>query len=121
MTVLDQISSIPDGVRHIYHWLGEGGNVVDQETAQARANTCNTCAYNIGGLSVTAVAGIAIKKQLELKNHLKLRVDGEKRLKMCGTCGCQLKLLVWEPQERVKSQMIPAEAVLVPDFCWKNK
>lgn len=119
MNIWDEIKRIPDGTRHLADWLGSGGSVVDPATAQHRANTCLTCGLNQPGATVTKAVALAIKAQLGVKNKLKLRVDGEKRLHSCDACGCVLRLLVWEPQDRVESQITDEERVKLPSMCWK--
>lgn len=124
MTLLDQIRHIPDGVKHIGEWLGEGGEVVSKATAQERADLClkgyngELCPFNAQGLKVSGPVAAAIKKHLEIKNGLKLRVDGEKRLGSCEACGCELRLLIWQTQDRIRLQSNDEE---LPDFCWKLK
>lgn len=121
MRIWDQIKHIPGGIGHLTDWLGSGGSVVDQETAQHRANTCQTCALNKRGSPVTTAVALAIRGQLGVKNKLKLRVDGEKGLHNCDACGCVLRLLVWQPQERIEMQISEDEMMKLPSFCWKVK
>ena len=116
--LLDQVRHIPDGAKHIKDWLGSGGQVVSYQEAQGRANTCLTCAKNKKGFQVTSVVAMAIKKHLEIKNSMKLRVNGEKRLGACEACGCQLRLLIWQTQDRIRMQ---SEGEELPEFCWKLK
>jgi hypothetical protein len=121
MNLLQKAASIPNGVKHITEWLGSGGTVVSQADAQERANICLKCPKNVSGLAVTKAVALAIKAHLETKNQLRLRVQGEKSLHSCEACGCVLRLLVWEPQDRVQSQLTDGEVEQLPDNCWKLK
>lgn len=119
MNLLDQARKIPDGVKHITEWLGAGGTVCGVDEAQKRADICKTCPKNEKGFVVTTAVAMAIKKHLELKNHLKLRVQGEKKLNTCKVCGCVLRLIIWEKIELIRSQMSEEERSATPSHCWK--
>ncbi len=121
MSILEQAKKIPNGVKQITEWLGDGGKVVDPAVAQRRADICLRCPKNVPGHPVTEVVGLAIRAHLSLKNQLKLRVNGEKSLHLCGVCGCVLRLLVHEPQERVVMGLTDDEISKLPDNCWKLK
>ncbi len=117
--LFERVKQLGLGVVHIKEWLGEDGKIVDPKTAQDRANTCQTCALNRPGDPVSTAVALAIRAQLGVKNQLKLRVKGEKGLKKCNACGCVLRLLIWEPQARVESQITEEEMAKLPSFCWK--
>lgn len=119
MSLLEQARHIPHGLKVIAEWLGSGGEVVDKETAQARANICLECPQNAQGSGVTTAVAGAIKRHLEVKNKLGLRVDGSKKLKTCQSCGCVLNLLIWQKQEKVESELNDTEKENLPAFCWK--
>jgi hypothetical protein len=110
---------IAHGIKVIYEWLGEGGSVVDSDIAQHRANVCLKCPHNIYGYPVSGAVANAIKRHLEVKNEIGLRVEGEKRLNTCEFCGCVLRLLIWEQQDRVISHLTDLEKTKSPDYCWK--
>jgi len=119
MNLWDRAKQIKHGIEVISEWLGDGGQVVDQETAQKRANICLKCPLNVPTVVVVDAVARAIKKHLSVKNELALRVEGEKSLHTCQACGCVLRLLVWEPQSRVKVNMTPEETEKTPSHCWK--
>lgn len=119
LNLFDQVKNIAHGVQSITEWLGSGGVVVDQETAQKRANVCLTCPNNIPSIIVTEAVAMAIKRHLSVKNEVGLRVDGEKSLHSCSVCSCVLKLLIWEPQSNVTAQMTETEKAKLPAHCWK--
>lgn len=97
MSIFQRVAQIANGLTILNEWVGSGGVPVDKELAQARANVCVGCPLNTDGGDVTDAIADAIKQQIELKNQLELRVDGEKRLKACQACGCVMRLKVWVP------------------------
>lgn len=119
MNLWEAVKTIPGGINHLKDWLGDGGQITDPKTAQHRANTCITCGLNKPGLSVTTAVALAVRAQLGVKNQLRLRVSGEKRLHSCQACGCVLRLLIWEPQDRVESHITDEERAKLPGMCWK--
>ena len=119
MNIVDRAKRIAHGVQVISEWLGEGGHVVDQEVAQHRANVCLKCPNNDAGFAPATATALAIRKHLEVKNKIGLRVEGEKSIHTCAACSCVLRLLIWEPQDRVKRHMTEIEKSRTPDFCWK--
>ena len=121
MNLLAKVKTMVDGVKNLTIWVGSGGVVVAQEVAQARADICFTCPLNRRGMGVTAEVAEATLKFLEFKNSLDLRVEREAELHHCFGCGCVLKLLIWEPQDRILSQMTGEETAITPGFCWKMK
>lgn len=121
MSIWEQVKTMADGVKNLTLWIGAGGDVVSQDEAQTRANICFTCPLNKRGMGVTAEVAEATLKFLEFKNSLKLRVEREDELHHCAGCGCVLKLLIWETQNRVQSQMTSEETHVTPEFCWKIK
>lgn len=121
MNLIDQAKAIPHGIQSIKEWLGSGGIAVDPETSQARADICLTCDENKESNFITESVALAIRRHLEVKNKVGLRVLGEKSLGTCGVCNCVLRLLVHEPQENVKRQMSKEEVEATPKHCWKLK
>jgi hypothetical protein len=126
MSILEKAKHIPHGVSVISKWLGSGGEVVDQQTAQARANVCcgtnpteAKCANNVSTSPATGAVAAAVKSYLGIKNKLGLKVGGEDELGTCQACGCVLKLIVWEPQTKVQREITDEERPRLPSWCWK--
>lgn len=119
MNIWSQVKNIPHGAKVIAEWLGDGGQVCDPAEAQRRADICLECAHNKQGLTLTQEVAKAVKLYLGVKNKLRLRVKGEKRLGACAVCTCQLRLLVHEPIDKVRAAIQPGENY--PAFCWKIK
>jgi hypothetical protein len=121
VNLIAKVKTMVDGAKNLTLWVGSGGEVVSQEVAQERANVCFTCPLNQRGMGVTAEVAEATLKFLEFKNSLDLRVEREAELHHCFGCGCVLKLLIWEPQTRIVSQVTGEEKAVTPFFCWKLK
>ena len=119
--LFDAVSSIPRGVETIREWLGEGGIPVDPATAQRRANICLECPKNVPPNIVTQSVALAIRRHLEVKNKLGMRVDGEKRLGKCDVCQCMLRLKIHVPIGIVRRQMPPGEFDAYPAPCWQTE
>jgi hypothetical protein len=116
MSLIDQAKQIANGARLLTEWLGSGGHPVERELAQQRADTCLRCPKNIKGWKMTAAIATAVKAQIELKNHLRLRVHGERSLHTCEACLCQLRLKIWTPLRIVLPE--PENRSKYWDRCW---
>lgn len=121
MNLLDQAKAIPHGIRVISEWLGSGAQICDSAEAQRRADVCLKCPKNVAGLEITKAVALAIKEHLGVKNKLNLRVNGEKSLHTCDVCLCVLRLQIWHPIDKVRSELDEAELRKLPAHCWKNK
>ncbi len=121
MNLLAKVATMVDGVTNLTTWVGSGGVVVDPSEAQSRADICLNCPHNQPDSNLNEVVAKAVKKFLSFKNDLDLRVQGERSLFSCTGCGCQLRLLIWEPAERIKTQMTGEELAVAPAYCWKRK
>jgi hypothetical protein len=118
MNLLQRATAYRQGIRILSDWVGDGGVVVSKEQAQLRADTCLGCNENKAGwVAVEAVAS-AIREQVELKNDLDLRVEGEKSLHTCAVCVCPIKLKVWTPIEYCVKYMAKQEKEQFPSHCW---
>ncbi len=99
--VLDRAKQFSDGVAIITEWLGSGARIVAKELAQKRANICIECPMNQAESFLSETIASAIKRQVEIKSKLELRVDGEKKLHTCSACGCSTPLKIWLPIENI--------------------
>lgn len=112
----ERVAQFAEGARILTDWLGSGAITVDPATAQRRADICLKCPMNVNESFTAEAIAAAVRKQVEIKNHLQLRVDGEKGLHTCTACGCVTRLKVWVPLERI----LP-DAEELPKFdpgCW---
>lgn len=119
--LFDQVRHIPHGAVTIAEWVGSGGQVASHDEAQTRADVCLECPLNGRSNPVTAAVAAAVRRHLEIKNKIGLRVQGEKRLGACEACGCILRLQIWQPYDKVQSEMTDDERAKLPEHCWKLK
>jgi hypothetical protein len=85
-------------------WLGDGGQPVPQEQANARAAVCVACPKNQPHhlyeiLTVPAV--VEVERQLELRDKMKLHAQDEDKLHICEACWCVLRLKVHTPLKHI--------------------
>jgi len=104
------------GIPNITGWIADG-RVVEPEEAQRRANICLFCPNNVNASTAISIVASGVRRLLEMKNKLGLRVAGEHRLGQCSVCQCVLKLQVHEPLELVEKQRNKEHAF--PSHCWK--
>lgn len=119
MNLFRRASTYIKGVDIIRDWLGNDGVVVEQSLSQFRANICLECPENQQGGKLAESVANAVKEHLELKNNLELRVVGEKSLKRCNVCLCELRLKVHVPLTIIKRHMTPTEFEKYPAHCWQ--
>lgn len=122
-TFLDNLRSFATAAKN---YMMNGGDLVDQNTANVRGVTCAGCHNNVpdkqarqgpggcGKCGAGAVsAGIALVRGIALGAR---RTPSDEKLKACFLCGCDLKLKVWLP---VKYFDPKCENVnKYPTFCW---
>src|SRR5262249_27257680 len=113
MNLLEKIRGDIEGVKALTDWLGDG-SPVSEMVAEARSCRCivgndgNPCPLNRSPKwweFAKTIASEWIRAELELKNHMKLRVQREDDLHMCAACGCCLPLKVWTPIEHIKNHL----------------
>ena len=80
MNLIERAKQFKVGAETIMEWLGAGAITVHPTLAQGRADVCLKCPLNVHESSITEAMAAAIKKQVEIKNKLQLRVNGEKFL-----------------------------------------
>ncbi len=110
-----------DGRRILVDWLGTGASPVAIAQAQARAEVCATCPENKPGhafLKLTADTVRAIAEQMQAKDAMKLRVEGEERLHACAVCACPLPLKVHVPLATILSHTDGKTLNAFPPHCW---
>jgi hypothetical protein len=130
VNLLEEFRNDVEGLKLLNDWLVSGGDTVSQIHAEHRAITCtmgangDPCPLNKEpGWWDRAKSIIAntIKMQLEMKQHLKLRVSSEEGLAMCSACGCCLKLKVFTPIEHIKAHTSPENIAKTPGYCWMRQ
>lgn len=98
-------------------WLGEDG--LPSPHAQTRANTCLACPKHEHAAWEELYKGAVaepIRRHMEMRSHLMLRVEGESELHLCGLCRCVMKLKVHVPLD-VARRNTP-DWHNFPDNCW---
>lgn len=120
--LLEKVRSIPRGVETIREWLGtDDGACVPQELAQKRADVCLKCPRNELGGFVSEIVAEAVKRHLEIKSDLGMRVSGEKQLGRCRMCECQMRLKIWVPLSIVRKHLTPEQYDSAPTPCWQTE
>ena len=108
----------------LWNWKLSGSQLVDQNTANLRADICGSCHNNIASIDVKKGCGPCQKMGNKALNSLREQIidknttTNDAQLLTCGICGCDLKLSVWIPNQ-VLLQSTDANAY--PEFCWKKK
>jgi hypothetical protein len=121
MKLMERVRQFARGAETLQDWLGHHGIPVHRTLAQTRADVCLKCPNNQQGYQLTdSVAGV-IHHTVEIKNHLQLRVRGEKSLHTCSSCQCVLRLKVWVPIEFISRHTTEEETSQLPEFCWQRK
>lgn len=122
MNLLDIANQYKDGVETLKDWLGSGGEVVSHDEAERRSLVCLTCPQNLSPRwwerFLTDPIAIAIRKQLEIKNHAQLRVINEEDMHVCRACGCCIPAKLWTPIEHIKAHTSMETLSKAPAHCW---
>ena len=116
MNWTERASQIVNGAKVLADWIGHGGIPVEKEVAQSRADICLRCPKHVKDWALLESAADAIKRQIEVKNHLDLHVRGEKSLHFCAGCGCVCRLKIWLPLENILPE--PEERAKFDPNCW---
>lgn len=97
----------------VWHWVRDGGKLVDRSLADRRSEICATCPNNkfVGGCfgckGVTSIIN-------ELKGDSTSKF--EDKLQSCSVCCCVLSVKVFIPREVMEDPSIE-----YPSWCWMNK
>lgn len=108
----------------LWNWKLGGSQLVDQNTANLRAETCVACHNNVASGDVRKGCGVCQKVGNKALDSLRTKIIDEnhtpsdRRLLTCGICGCDLKISVWIPNDVLVSK---EDANAYPEFCWKKK
>ncbi len=123
MNLLQKLKDDAAGLAILRDWLGEGGEPVPPETAEARSAVCVTCDQNhvVNYTKLKLTAAALIKHGLELKNDHSLTVSNEPELNVCQACCCVLSLKVWVPVNHIRAHTTDAQLAQLPPHCWMRK
>lgn len=108
----------------LWNFKLSGSPLVDQNTANIRAQTCVSCHNNIASGDVKkGGCGVCQKMGNAALNGIRADIIGNNNtpvdpyLLTCGICGCDLKMSVWIPNV----VLVNVEDVnAYPAFCWKK-
>lgn len=127
MSIASEIRNDINGLEALHDWLGSAGVPAHPIVAQGRADRCTKgndgepCPMNAAPLwwekAKEAVADW-IRKELEIKNNMRLHVAAEEQLNMCKACGCCLPLKVWAPRDVIKEHTTKTVIDKTPSYCW---
>lgn len=118
MRLIDRVRNYKRGTEILNDWLSSECRVVDSETANKRAAICIKCPLQVSDWKITEAIAVAIREQVSLKNHLKLRCVGEKKLAFCSVCGCCNKLKVHVPIQHLVKYETPESLSKFHQDCW---
>ena len=118
------VKRIAAGVQLLVHWLGSGGEPVGQELADARASVCSDCPLNTKGdwkAMFTVPVAEQVRKQLEMRQALKLTTKYDDKLHVCLACLCPLRLKVHAPTEHILDYTASSVWNALDPGCWMTK
>lgn len=110
-------------MQDMMNWTLKGGGFVSQEVANARAVICAGCHNNSSTAEIKGGCGACRRgasKMVELLFSPFLgsrRTPSDPKLKVCGLCGCPLRVSVWMPNQALLTK---ADANAYPSFCFKK-
>lgn len=130
MSLVSEIKNDINGLAALRDWLGDSGDPVHPILAEMRAQRCvegndgDPCPLNRAPKwweKAKEVAADWIRKELEIKSHMNLRVAQEERLNMCAACGCCLPLKVWVPRDYIRKHTSAEVLAKTTSYCWLRK
>lgn len=108
----------------LLNWTLSGGRLVDQNTANIRAEICAACHNNKassevrkGGCSSCNKMGNFVLDALRSKIIKSNKTTSDAKLLTCAICGCDNRISVWIPNDIL---IAPEEANAYPSFCFKK-
>ncbi len=113
------------GIKLVVDWLGSGLKPVAIEIAERRAAICLKCPLNQESnfwQRIGAVAAQQVKKLLEVRNDLNLRLANEDKLFSCQACDCWLPLKLFSNLDHIKANTSEDVKARLHSDCWiKNE
>lgn len=107
----------------VKNFILNGGRLLDQNTANLRAEICAGCHNNKSTSDITKtcsacnkISRFAVNKfrNMVIKDNI---TTSDARLLACGICGCDLKITVWVPNSALLSK---EDSNAYPTFCFKK-
>jgi hypothetical protein len=112
------------GIAILIDWLGHGAKPVEKKMAESRAALCGGCPLNAPGdltSFFTVPASETIRRQIEIKNDMKLETAWDKKLGVCTACACPLKTKCWTPLNHILKHMSTESIGKLDPRCWMLK
>lgn len=109
----------------VMNYILSGGGLVDQNTANLRAEVCAACTNNKPSGDIrTGGCGVCQKMSNGVLNAFRTNVikdnqtTSDYKLLACSICGCDNRISVWMPNQALLGT---ADANAFPTYCWKKK
>lgn len=100
--------------------FGPTAKPVEHYKAEARGKVCEICPQNKEALwwekMIKDPIAATIRRWLEYKNQMNLRVSMEDSLQMCRSCGCCTRLKIHVPIEHISQHT--KDLSIYPENCW---
>lgn len=109
------------GLAILREWLGDDSKPVSTLQACARSVSCVKCEMHRPARwwdTIKHAVATAIKRHLEIKNKVGLRVDLEEELGMCKACGCCVRLKIWVPLKHIEAHQTEDVWNKLAPNCW---
>ena len=130
-SVAGGVRKMAAGVATLLMWLGKGGAPVPAELSAKRSMICARrsrpdgstykCPKNVNSdltsLFTMPVANL-LRKQLQVRNDMKLTTPHDERLGVCDACACPLKLKVHTPLADIVEHMTDTVKNDLDPECW---
>ena len=126
MTFTAAIKNDMSAVGTLHDWLGAGLKPVARELSELRASVCVECPRHSKErfwYTLKTEVALAIKKQVELKNKMKVETTKDNQLGECEICGCVMLLKCHVPIKHIAENTSESELQLFKEVekCWVPK
>lgn len=118
-------STVKQFTQFLGNYIASGGQLVDQNTANLRGSICVQCHNNKASKEVTGKeCSTCMKAARSILGSIRSTIikgnstPNDRKLMVCGICGCDLKIKVWVPNNALISA---DDANAYPSFCWIKK
>lgn len=117
-------NTVKSFTQFLWNWKLQGSPLVDQNTANLRAEICAGCHNNKQSKDVRKGCSACNKMGNKVLDGIRdsiisgHRTTFDGRLLACSICGCDNRISVWIPNEVL---LTVEDANAFPAFCWKKK
>lgn len=120
---LNRRTAIGDIVRAtevLYEFVKQGHPIVDQKTAEERAQTCARCYAKDSVQGCSPCVGLA-NLIADVCGAQTTSADEVLENKQCLVCGCSARANVWVPVSVSAAGWTDEMSALAPNWCWKKQ